>query len=183
LWTARDRIAQRRDIAPHRILPDSAIVEAAIADPKSIDDLVALPVFGGRNQRRSAAMWLATLEAAREQQDPPEVAEPANGPPPPARWGRRKPDAAARLDAARTALAEVSQRVGVPTENLVSPDLVRRLCWDWTGPQEGTADPVSSIDEYLRAGQARAWQRELVVPGLAAAVTQAPDAGSEIDDR
>ncbi len=181
LWTARDRIAQRRDIAPRRILPDSAIIDAAIADPKSVDDLVALPVFGGRHQRRTAAMWWAALEAARECQDLPEVAEPANGPPPPARWGRRKPDAAARLDAARAALAEVSQRVGVPTENLVSPDLVRRLCWDWAGLPAGTAEPT--IDEYLRAGQARAWQRELVVPVLATAVTQAPDGESEIDDR
>ena len=48
-------IAQRRDIAPRRILPDSAIIDAAIADPKTIDELVALPVFGGPNQRRSAA--------------------------------------------------------------------------------------------------------------------------------
>ncbi len=99
LWTARDRIAQRRDIAPRRILPDSAIIDAAIADPKSVDDLVALPVFGGRNQRRSAAVWWAALAAARESPDPPEIAEPANGPPPPGRWVRRKPAAAARLDA------------------------------------------------------------------------------------
>ncbi len=35
LWTTRDRIAQRRDIAPRRILPDSAIIDAAIADPKT----------------------------------------------------------------------------------------------------------------------------------------------------
>jgi ribonuclease D len=181
LWTTRDRIAQRRDIAPGRILPDSAIIDAAIADPKSIDDLVALPVFGGRNQRRGAAMWLASLEAARESQDQPEVAEPSNGPPPPSRWARRKPEAAARLDAARTALAEVSQRVGVPTENLVAPDLVRRLCWDWAGPQDGSADHVSAVDEYLRNGQARAWQRELVVAVLAAAVAQPIASGSETD--
>ncbi|GAB7142283.1 ribonuclease D [Mycobacterium riyadhense] len=170
LWTTRDRIAQRRDIAPRRILPDSAIIDAAIADPKSVDDLVALPVFGGRNQRRSAAMWLAALETARQSQDPPEVTEPPNGPPPPARWSRRKPEAAARLDAARAALAEVSQRVGVPTENLVSPDLVRRLCWDWDGAPKRSPDAVTAIDEFLRAGQARAWQRELVVRVLAAAV-------------
>ncbi|OBI68849.1 HRDC domain-containing protein, partial [Mycobacterium sp. E796] len=34
LWTARDRIAQRRDIAPRRVLPDSAIIDAALANPK-----------------------------------------------------------------------------------------------------------------------------------------------------
>ena len=170
LWTARDRIAQRRDIAPRRVLPDSAIIDAAIADPKTVDDLVALPVFGGRNQRRSADVWFAALEAARQSQDPPDEAEPANGPPPPARWSRRKPEAAARLEAARAALAEVSQRVAVPTENLVSPDLVRRLCWDW----KGAPDPVEAVEEFLCAGHARAWQRELVDPVLARAL-QPPD--------
>jgi len=176
LWLARDRIAQRRDIAPRRVLPDSAIIDAAIADPTTIEDLVALPVFGGRNQRRSAEIWLAALDAARQNRNPPDEAEPPNGPPPPARWSRRKPEAAARLEAARAALGEVSQRVGVPTENLISPDLVRRLCWDW----EGAPDSVEAVDEFLRAGQARVWQRELVDPVLARAV-QPPAPDTEID--
>ncbi|OBG40381.1 3'-5' exonuclease [Mycobacterium alsense] len=170
LWLARDRIAQRRDIAPRRVLPDSAIIDAALADPKTVEELVELPVFGGRNQRRSAQVWLTALRAARQSQDPPENAEPPNGPPPPARWSRRKPEAAARLEAARAALGEVSQRVHVPTENLISPDLVRRLCWDW----EPRPDPLAAIDEFLRTGQARSWQRELVDPALARAL-QPPD--------
>ncbi|GAA4533039.1 ribonuclease D [Mycobacterium paraffinicum] len=166
LWLTRDRIAERRDIAPRRILPDSAIIEAAIADPKTIEDLTALPVFGGRNQRRSAATWLGALEAARQTKNPPVDAEPPNGPPPAARWSRRKPEAAARLEAARAALSEVSERVHVPTENLVSPDLVRRLCWDW----EPAPDPFDAVETFLRAGQARQWQRELVDPVLARAL-------------
>jgi ribonuclease D len=166
LWTARDEIAQRRDIAPGRILPDSAIIDAATADPKTLDDLLALPIFGGRKQRRSAATWLAALESARANSGPAEEAEPPNGPPAPARWLKRRPEAAARLDAARTALRDLSQQVSVPTENLVSPDLVRRLCWDW----EDVEDRATVIDEFLTAGQARGWQRELVVPVLAAAL-------------
>jgi ribonuclease D len=171
LWLARDRIAQRRDIAPRRVLPDSAIIDAAVADPKTVADLVQLPVFGGRNQRRSAEIWLAALEKARQARDAPDEVEPPNGPPAPARWSRRKPEAAARLEAARAALAEVSERVGVPTENLVSPDLVRRLCWDW----EGAPDPVEAVGEFLLAGQARAWQRELVVTALARALQPPAD--------
>jgi len=166
LWTARDEIAQRRDIASGRIMPDSAIIEAATADPKTIDDLIALPIYGGRRQRRNAATWFAALQSARENPGPAEETEPPNGPPAPARWLKRRPEAAARLDAARTALRELSQRFSVPTENLVSPDLVRRLCWDWAG----TDDPATAIDEFLAAGQARGWQRELVVPVLAAAL-------------
>ncbi|MGV0066754.1 HRDC domain-containing protein [Mycobacterium colombiense] len=171
LWLTRDRIAQRRDIAPRRILPDSAIIDAALANPTTIEELVALPVFGGRNQRRSAATWLGALDEARRNKNPPGDSEPPNGPPPPARWSRRKPEAAARLEAARSALSEVSERVHVPTENLVSPDLVRRLCWDWTP----APDPLDAVEAFLRAGQARPWQRELVDPVLARALQAPPE--------
>jgi ribonuclease D len=169
LWTVRDRVAQRRDIAPGRILPDSAIVEAAVADPQNVDDLVNLPVFGGRRQRRSADLWFAALAAARDNPEPPETAdEPHSGPPPAVRWSKRKPEAAERLDAARAALTELSAQVEVPTENLVAPDLVRRLCWDWDLAAHDDAGAV--IDEFLRSAGARAWQRGLVVPALAAAL-------------
>src|ERR1700759_281155 len=106
LWIVRDEIAQRRDIAPGRILPDSAIVDAAVNDPKTLDDLVALPIFGGKRQRRSASTWLAALKVARERKGPAIEAEQPNGPPAPARWARRRPEAAERLDAARSALRE-----------------------------------------------------------------------------
>jgi ribonuclease D len=167
LWTTRDRIARSRDIAPGRILPDSAIVAAAAADPTTVEELLALPVFGGHKQRRSAQVWLDALAAARRADQPPDTSEQLNGPPPPVRWAKRKPEAAARLEAARSALLEVSQRVTVPTENLVSPELVRRLCWDWTN----TADIDAAVDASLRDGGARAWQRSLVVPALARALT------------
>jgi ribonuclease D len=175
LWTVRDEIAQRRDIAPGRILPDSAIIEAATADPKTLDDLVALPIFGGKRQRRSASTWLAALKTARENPGPAEEAEPPNGPPAPARWARRRPEAAVRLDAARSALRELSERVTVPTENLVTPEVVRRLCWDWEGPAAG--DVAAAVDEFLATGQARNWQRALTVPVLAVALQSPPAPG------
>lgn len=166
LWLVRDQIAQRRDIAPGRILPDSAIVAAAVANPLTVEDLLKLPVFGGPKQRRSAHTWLAALAAARENPNPPDTGEPYSGPPPPARWARRKPEAAARLEAARAALSELSQRVSVPTENLLTPELVRRLCWEWAG----AADAATAVEEFLAAGGARPWQRQLTVPVLAVAL-------------
>lgn len=170
LWTVRDQIAARRDIAPGRILPDSAIIAAAVANPSTAEELLALPVFGGPRQRRSAATWLAALAAARDNPEPLEAAESSSGPPPPSRWARRKPEAAARLEAARAALGAVSEQVQVPTENLLIPDLVRRLCWDWKPP---TSDTTVAIEEFLAAGGARPWQRQLTVPVLAQALGSA----------
>ena len=79
------------------------------------------------------------------------------------------PEAAARLTAARTELTAISESVQVPVENLISPELVRRLCWDW--------DPVPGADvtEYIAMrfadGGARPWQREVVAPRLATVLT------------
>lgn len=173
LWRARDHIARRRDIAPGRILPDSAIINAATVDPDTVEKLTELPIFGGNRQRRSAQVWLDALARARTV-EPPEAQEPTNGPPPASRWARRKPEAAERLEAARTGLAELSQRVSVPTENLVSPEVVRRLCWDWQ-PVEDTA---AAVDEFLRDAGARPWQRELTVPVLAEALTTPGELGT-----
>ncbi|MGP4057433.1 HRDC domain-containing protein [Mycobacterium sp. 4D054] len=171
LWTTRDQIARRRDIAPGRILPDSAIVNAATVNPDSVEKLTALPIFGGSKQRRNAQVWLDALARARTG-DLPDLQEPSNGPPPASRWARRKPEAAARLEAARTELSALAQQISVPVENLLAPELVRRLCWDWQ-PVDGTEATTAAVDAFLRGSAARQWQRELTVPVLAKALTAA----------
>lgn len=115
-------------------------------------------------------MWLGALATARDSREPLEAPESNSGPPPPSRWSRRKPEAAARLEAARAALSTVSERVNVPTENLLTPELVRRLCWDWKPP---SAEITTVIEEFLAEGGARPWQRELTVPVLGAALGDA----------
>jgi ribonuclease D len=168
LWMTRDHIAQRRDIAPGRILPDAAIVNAATNDPDTVAKLTALPVFGGSRQRRSAQVWVDALARARTTDDLPAASEPLTGPPPAVRWSRRKPDAAARLEAVRNGLTELSERLSVPTENLLTPDLVRRLVWDW----QPVDNPAPVIDAFLADAGARPWQRELTVPVMASALAQ-----------
>lgn len=167
LWTTRDTIARSRDIAPGRILPDAAIINAATTDPKTIDELVALPVFGGSKQRKSAKIWLDALDRARAGTEAPEANEAQSGPPPAARWAKRKPEAAARLEAARAGLAELSERVSVPAENLITPEVVRRLCWDW----RAVGDVATAVSEFLVEANVRPWQRELTVPVLAKALS------------
>jgi ribonuclease D len=58
----------------------------------------------------------------------------------------------------------------VPTENLVSPEVVRRLCWDWQ-PIDDTNNTRAAIDDFLRDAGSRPWQRDLAVPVLAEALT------------
>ncbi|MEZ7238044.1 ribonuclease D [Rhodococcus sp. GXMU-t2271] len=171
LWTARDELAARRDIAPGRVLPDSAIVAAAEAAPRTVEELRALPVFGGPRQRRLSRIWLGAIERARAlpKSELPPVTQPFTGPPPANRWARHDPEAAARLAAARSALAELSEQVQVPVENLVGPEMVRRLCWEWQVPTD--ADVVAYIEERFAADGARPWQRELTVPRLAKALS------------
>ncbi len=152
---------------PDGSCPTSAIINAATADPKTVEELTALPVFGGSKQRKSAKVWLDALNRARESTDPPEANDTQSGPPPAARWARRKPEAAARLEAARAGLAELSERVSVPAENLITPEVVRRLCWDW----RPVGDVATAVSEFLVEANVRPWQRELTVPVLTAALS------------
>lgn len=163
LWLARDRIAQREDIAPGRILPDAAIVAAAAAMPASSDALGALPEFSGRGQTRRRADWWQAISAALAQPAGqwPAAAAAAEGPPPPRTWANKNPEAAQRLEQAREGLRLLSEELAIPVENLLTPEYARRICWE--PPAELT---LESIERELTALSARPWQVELTAPIL-----------------
>ncbi len=167
LWQARDDLARNRDVAPGRVLPDAAMVAAVQADPKNEGALLELPVFRGRANRRLVGTWFGALNRGRAlpEDELPLHSKPGDGPPPVNRWADRDPAAAARLQAARSGLAELSAKHSVPVENLLSPDLVRRLMWSPPEPRDATA-----VVEALRSGGAREWQIELTRDLLTAAV-------------
>ncbi|MDP2012842.1 MAG: ribonuclease D [Actinomycetota bacterium] len=176
LWFARDQIAQREDIASGRILPDAAIVAAAAAMPVSAEALGALPEFSGRGQTRRRADWWAAIDRALSSDAAswPVTAAPAEGPPPPRTWANKNPAAADRLERAREGLRLLSEECTIPVENLLTPELARRLCWD---PPEPLA--ISSIQEQLRTMGARQWQIELTAPILLESLTPADSATTE----
>jgi ribonuclease D len=93
-----------------------------------------------------------------------------DGPPPPNRWADRDPTAAARLAAAREALAAIAEANTLPVENLLQPDLVRRTCWQ--PPDQVTEDTVAAT---LRTGGAREWQIRLAGPELTEALRARAD--------
>ncbi|UPW11326.1 HRDC domain-containing protein [Gordonia terrae] len=171
LWTAREELAQRRDVAPGRVLPDTAIVNAATVNPESIAELTKLPVFGGPRQRRQAGIWLSALQRAREIPDSKLPSRKTTGPglPPVSRWDQRNPEAAARLQTVRPALKEIAETHTLPMENLLAPDVVRQLCWD------GLPEPITAaaLDAHLAAAGARVWQRTLCAGPLTQALKAA----------
>ncbi|MER7733036.1 ribonuclease D [Streptomyces erythrochromogenes] len=167
LWESRDRIAQRRDVSPGKVLGDAAIVEAALALPTNVHTLSALPGYGQRMGRRQLDQWMAAVDRAKalpESELPQPGATPA-GPPPPRSWADKDPAAAARLAAARTAVSALAERLNLPQENLITPDTVRRLCWE--PPQRPEADAVA---QALALHGARPWQIEQVTPVLVTAL-------------
>jgi ribonuclease D len=170
LWQTRDDMARRRDIAPGRVLPDSAMVSAVQADPANEGALLELPVFRGRANRRLVATWFGAIARGRalpEAELPPQ-SRPGEGPPPVNRWADRDPAAATRLQVARAGLGEIAEKHAVPVENVLSPDLVRRIMWSPPEPRDAAA-----VAAALRAGGAREWQVELTLDVLTAAVSRA----------
>ena len=172
LWTVRDRIAQAADLSPRRVLPDSAIIEAARSLPTNSLQLTRISGFVGRNARRHEKEWLAAVTKARTSADgelPDAASGPVpSGPPPAHRWAERDPAAAARLAAARATVTAIAEANRLPAENLLAPDALRRLSWDPPKP----SDP-GSVAEVLAGYGARPWQIELTAGPVAEALTAA----------
>jgi len=173
LWLARDRIAQAADLSPRRVLPDTAIIEAARSLPANHAELTRVSGFAGRHARRYEREWLAAIQRARTNADHelPEAGggQLPNGPPPAHRWAERDPAAAARLAAARAVVTALAEARNLPVENLLSPDALRRLSWDPPRP----ADP-ESVALALAGYGARPWQIGLTAAPVAAALTAGP---------
>lgn len=169
LWHARDADARTRDISPGRVLPDAAIIAAASALPTSVAALTELKPFAGRGTRRRADYWFSAVREALdlpESELPPTRLPRTDGPPPARSWPDRDPVAAGRLSAARDVVREIGRAQDVPVENLLQPDLLRRLCWSPPVPTD-----QASVTDFLRTGGARPWQVELVATALTEAIT------------
>ncbi|WP_019180638.1 ribonuclease D [Microbacterium yannicii] len=178
LWTAREEFAQEQDVAPGRLVPDRALVAAVLADPASKSALAAVKDFTGRASRSQLDRWWAAIEAGRAA-DPLPLERGGGGDslPPPRAWSDRNPEADARLKAARPVVEQRAQELGMPTENLLTPDLLRRVAW--SPPEPLTA---ASVGDALETLGARRWQIEQTAQPIADAFVgsvQEPATASE----
>jgi ribonuclease D len=174
LWELRDELARQRDVTPGRILPDSALVAAAVAMPSTRAALLDTRGFHGRGAQRYATRWVAALRAVAElpEDELPTRSPRTDGPPQARSWAEKDPVAARRLSAARTALTALAESLDVPVENLLSPDSARRVLWSPPATRE-PEELAARIEELLVDHGARPWQRELTVPVLTEAVLAA----------
>ncbi len=62
-------------------------------------------------------------------------------------------------------MTSLAESLNLPQENLITPDTVRRLCWE--PPAQPTQETVA---EVLAGHGARPWQIEKVAPLLTAAL-------------
>jgi len=164
LWTLRDQYAQSIDIAPGRIFNDESLIEIATKRPANIETFKKIATRRSRVNDQPIAEWFdryrATLELPKEEL--PDARVPSTGLPPQKLWRERNPQGYARLTHARAAVVERALELGMPAENLISPEAVRQAMWHNPDAHDG----IEYIAEKLRSAGARSWQVELVSPVL-----------------
>ncbi|WP_248174114.1 MULTISPECIES: HRDC domain-containing protein [unclassified Microbacterium] len=153
LWTAREEYAREEDVSPGRLVPDRSLVAAVAANPETKQDLARVKDFTGRASRSQLDRWWAAIEAGRADPALPTERGSGDGMPPPRAWADRNPAADARLKAARPIVEALAEELRMPTENLLTPDMLRRVAWN--PPGEVTA---ASVGAALSALGARPWQ-------------------------
>jgi ribonuclease D len=175
LWVARDEIAKANDVSSGKLLNDAAIIEFAIHKPLNKKDAEkALRPIGMRARwLENLHTWLAAIESALatpEDQWPP-MKSGADTLPPIKLWRERFPEKYAPLTHARFAVETLAQELFIPTENLISPEIIRRICWAPPATSTSTLDVKCVQDAMAKLG-ARPWQIEIVAPSVAAALLE-----------
>ena len=165
VWHARDEIAREQDIAAGRILSDSHIVTLASSGLTKESELKTLSFMHLRNVKRHSSTWIAAALRAHGLPDNelPALKLPVTGPPAPRNWEARNPQAWKRLEYTRAQLSQMAEKLSLPVENLMTPDLIRRVLW--TPPED-----VASLQQMLIDHNARPWQIEIVGPVLETAI-------------
>lgn len=173
LWQARESFAQEQDVSPGRLVPDRSLVAALIANPQSKQALAATKDFQGRASRTQLDRWWQAFVDGRATEELPRERVPSDALPPPRAWIDRNPEADARLKAARPVVEAIAEELSMPTENLLTPEYLRRVAWDLPG------ETAEAIGEALAALGARSWQIEQTAQKIADAFVEAAQTPDE----
>jgi len=167
LWEAREEFAQQQDTSPGRLVPDRSLVAAVLANPQSKQALAGVQAFNGRASRSQLDRWWDAIVRGREAPAVPRERGHSDALPPARAWSERNPEADARLKLARPVVEARAEELGMPTENLLKPETLRRVAW---APPELTADAVGAALADLGA---RPWQIEQTAQKIVDAFVEA----------
>jgi ribonuclease D len=188
LWVSRNQLAQELDLAPGRVLGDEAIVEIAIKRPATAEAMAK--VIGWRTKLESPPFgrWLDVLNKSLQTPltEQVELRLPSQGLPPIKIWKDKNPLGYARLTHARGKIADLSSEIEIPAENLITPELVRKICWELPNVEQSEYEKF--VTSELSNLGARPWQINQVAPLIASALLERepliipePDSAEEAD--
>lgn len=169
LWNTRNELAQESDIAPGKLLSDNAISLLALAETpltnKKQLEKVLKPIGLRARWMENTASWISAITDALSMNEEswPQLRANSDALPPIKLWRERFPERYAPLTHARAKLDERARELEIPLENLISPEAVRRICWN---------RPVGAVSMTLEGLGVRAWQIEIATPILEAALLE-----------
>lgn len=176
LWLARDDLARELDISQGRLLSDLAISTLAVAsqvqpltNKKQLEK--ALRPIGIRARwMEYCELWITAIAGALAipSDELPPLKIKGEGLPQIKIWRDRFPEKFIPLSHARAKLAEAAADRELPVENLLTPELMRKICWNYGGTPTSAAD----IARDLASWGARSWQIEITAPLLSAALDE-----------
>jgi ribonuclease D len=180
LWSKRDQIASEIDLAPGRLLSDYVIIALAKAQIKTKAEFLKIPEVKARVrneiQKSYVDTWLETYLSAShlKEADWPQLRGKSDSLPPVKIWKVKFPLAHAHLSHAKHNLAAIAEDLAMPLENLMTPELVRKICFDEGKERvlELTPKLIAATETQLRLNGAREWQIEKCANVLSAALTQ-----------
>ena len=117
--------------------------------------------------------WIAAIESAintSEDQWPP-MKSGADTLPPIKLWRDRFPEKYAPLTHARFAVQTLAEELSIPTENLISPEVIRRICWAPPASSTTVLD-AGAVAQAMAGLGARPWQIEIVADSIAMALLE-----------
>ena len=175
LWIARNEIAQANDVSSGKLLNDAGIIELAIHKPITKRDVEKTLRPIGMRARWSENMptWIAAIESAvnaPEDQWPP-MKSGADTLPPIKLWRGRFPEKYAPLTHAKFAVETLAEELSIPAENLISPEVIRRICWAPPAASSTTFD-AAAVAEAMAILGARPWQIDIVAAPVATALLE-----------
>jgi ribonuclease D len=156
LWNAREALGKKMDVAPGRLIPDSSILAAATEKPKTRPELAAMKGFSGRASRSYLDLWWDAIHAAHKATELPNLRpEKTDAIPNHRNWINKFPEADARLKLAKASLTELSEKISVPLENLLTPEILRQVSFSPPAPLDN-----QQLARKLAEFGARDWQIE-----------------------